>query len=323
MRHINFVSNKPKSVSQITAIRTDLADLPFGSTIRQFMDYMTIEAGLSENTILAYGRDLREFAKFCFVEKIKTLNNITALTIQNYMKSMAKNSKAEASISRSLVAIKMLLRYAMMMGFVAEDFTKILEGPKLWQKLPVVCSKNQVIDLLQAPQPEDRYCLRDRALLELLYATGMRAAEVAGLKIKDLNMNIGYLRCIGKGKKERIIPLSKIAITAIEKYLTDLRPHLEKPHSGNFLLLSRTGRPLDRIEIWRLVKKYATRCGMPPAMTVHTLRHCFASHLLAGGADLRSVQEMLGHVNIATTQIYTHIDQDRLRNIHKKFHPMG
>jgi integrase/recombinase XerD len=158
-------------------------------------------------------------------------------------------------------------------------------------------------------------------MLELLYATGVRASELAGLKVSDLNLDIGYLRCLGKGSRERIIPVGQAAIAATVDYLQTLRPRLAKPHSGDFLLLSRTGRPMSRIEIWRLIKKYAARAGMPKNLTVHTLRHCFATHLLAGGADLRSLQEMLGHVDIATTQIYTHVDQERLRSIHKRFHP--
>ena len=158
-------------------------------------------------------------------------------------------------------------------------------------------------------------------MLELLYATGARAGELSGMRTSSLNLDIGYLRCLGKGNRERIIPVGKVAIAVTTEYLRNLRPKLAKPFSDDFLLLSRTGRPLSRIEIWRLVKKYAVRAGMPRNLTVHTLRHCFATHLLAGGADLRSVQEMLGHVDIATTQIYTHVDQSRLRSIHKKFHP--
>ena len=154
-----------------------------------------------------------------------------------------------------------------------------------------------------------------------MYATGLRASELAGLKISDLNLDIGYLRCFGKGNRERVIPMGNVAIEAVIEYLKKLRPVLSKPFSSNFLLISRTGRAMSRIEIWRLVKKYAQRAGMPRNLTAHTLRHCFATHLLAGGADLRSVQEMLGHVDIATTQIYTHVDHERLRQIHRQFHP--
>jgi integrase/recombinase XerD len=198
-----------------------------------------------------------------------------------------------------------------------------LESPKLWQKLPIVCSKDQVAKLIDSPDAKEPYYFRDRGLLELLYATGARASEVAGLKIGDVNLKIGYVRCLGKGKKERVIPLNKAAIGAIEEYLEQFRGKLAKSFSGDFLFLSRTGKALSRIEIWRIVKKYACRAGLPRQMTTHTLRHCFATHLLSGGADLRSVQEMLGHVDIATTQIYTHVDAERLRSVHKKFHPRG
>jgi len=301
---------------------------------------------------LAYGRDLKSFLKYCKSNKISQLQQIRPPLIQNYLRILAqepKNTssrgcelipagdpalpvsawpsqdgrepKAGSSIKRCLVAVRMFLRFAKLIGLIEDDLTTILESPKIWQKLPCVCSKQQVINLLNAPCPDEPFYLRDKAMLELLYATGIRAGELAGLKTSDLNLNIGYLRCLGKGNRERVIPIGKVAIAAVVEYLTNLRPRLLRPFSADFLLLSRTGRPMSRIEIWRLVKKYAIRAGMPRNLTVHTLRHCFATHLLAGGADLRSVQEMLGHVDIATTQIYTHVDHERLRKIHKEFHP--
>jgi integrase/recombinase XerD len=215
----------------------------------------------------------------------------------------------------------MLLRYGKLNGWVQDDYSSQMDTPKIWQRLPRICSRDQVMNLIQSPCEEDAYCLRDRALLELLYATGMRASEVAGLTLQDLNLKIGYLRCFGKGSRERVVPLGRAAIAAVQIYLNDQRPELLGPKSEGYVLLSRTGRPLGRIEIWRLVKKYAVRAGMPRSISPHTLRHCFATHLLSGGADLRSVQEMLGHVDIATTQIYTHVDQDRLRSVHRQFHP--
>jgi integrase/recombinase XerD len=184
-----------------------------------------------------------------------------------------------------------------------------------------VVSREQVFGLLEAPAPEDPYYLRDRAMLFLLYATGARAGEVVGMKVRDVNLDIGYVRCFGKGRKERIVPLGKSAVGCLKQYLAEQRPLLIKPHSPETLFLSRTGHGLDRINLWRVVKKYALRAGMPRKMTVHTLRHCFATHLLSGGADLRSLQEMLGHADVRTTQIYTHVDQDRLKAIHKKYHP--
>jgi integrase/recombinase XerD len=276
---------------------------------------------LAKNTVLAYGRDLRGFLKFCSSSKISELRQIKPTLIQHYLRKLSQEQKSESSIKRALVAIRMFLRFGKLTGLVEDDLTSILESPKVWQKLPCICSKQQVVELLDAPSPDEPFYFRDRAMLELLYATGMRASEIAGLKVSDLNFNVGYLRCLGKGNRERIIPLGKAAIAAVKDYLMKLRPKLRKSFSDDSLLLSRTGRPMSRIEIWRLVKKYAVRAGMPRNLTAHTLRHCFATHLLAGGADLRSVQEMLGHVDIATTQIYTHVDHERLRKIHRKFHP--
>jgi len=298
-----------------------LKEAPLGANIKAFLDYLAIEAGLANNTVLGYGRDLKSFAVYCGNEKISSLAQIRPPHIQKYLKILTSEEKAEGSIKRALVAIKMFLRYGKLVNLIQDDCTSILEGPKLWQRLPTVCSKHHVFKLLEAPTADDPYYLRDKALLELLYATGMRASELSGLKVSDLNLKIGYLRCFGKGKKERIVPVGKTACAAAEHYLLEQRIQLIRPFSGDAFLLSRTGRPMGRIELWRIVKKYALRAGMPKKLTVHTLRHCFATHLLSGGADLRSVQEMLGHVDIATTQIYTHVDQDRLRAIHKKFHP--
>ena len=297
-----------------------------GQSVRSFLNYLTVEAGLANNTILAYGRDLKSFTRYLILDSgfssRNELRQIKPALIQNYLRVLTEEHKSESSIKRSLVAIRMLLRFGKLTGLIEDDFSSLLESPKVWQKLPCVCSKQQVLELLNAPCPDEPFYFRDKAMLELLYATGVRASEIAGLKTSDLNLNIGYLRCLGKGSRERVVPMGKVAIAAIEEYLRNLRPRLVRSaFSGDFLLLSRTGRPMSRIEIWRLVKKYAIRAGMPRNLTVHTLRHCFATHLLAGGADLRSVQEMLGHVDIATTQIYTHVDQERLRKIHRKYHP--
>lgn len=306
---------------QTKSVNEKLLLLPLGRHARDFLDYLTVEAGLANNTILAYGRDLKAFLEYCLGRNIKDLNQITPALIYDYQRLPTTEDKAETSLKRSIVAIKMFLRFCKLNCLIENDFTSILEHPKLWQKLPAVCSKKQVLALINAPLPEEPFYLRDKAILEILYATGMRAGELAGLKIPSLNLDIGYLRCLGKGNRERIIPVGKAAIDAINAYLKEQRLNLAKPFSDDWLLLSRTGRQMSRIEIWRIIKKYAARAGMSRNLTAHTLRHCFATHLLAGGADLRSIQEMLGHVDIATTQIYTHVDHERLRSIHKKFHP--
>jgi len=307
--------------TQAQSISDDLLFLPLGSIAKSFLDYLKVEAGLAENSILGYGRDLRGLLEFCESENVREIGQLSPVLIQSYLKTLTQDSKAESSMKRCVVAIRMFLRFAKLTGLIENDFIELLEGPKLWQKLPTIAGKQQVIALLNAPSDKEPFYLRDKAMLELLYATGLRASELAGLKKTDVNLDIGYLRCLGKGNRERVVPVGKVAIAAVAEYLRGLRPKLAKPGSGDFLLLSRTGRPLGRIEIWRLVKKYAARAGMPGNLTAHTLRHCFATHLLAGGADLRSLQEMLGHVDIATTQIYTHVDQERLRKIHKEFHP--
>lgn len=306
---------------QTQSVNRKILEFPFGNVVKSFLDYLCVEAGLSNNTILAYGRDLKSFLGYCQSRNVNELNQIRPPLIHEYLIKLSREEKIESSIKRGLVAIRMFLRFAVSSKLIEDDFTALLENPKVWQKLPCVCNEQQVVNLLNAPDEKESYYLRDKALLELLYASGTRASEVANMKISNLNLDIGYLRCIGKGQKERIVPIGKLAIAAIKDYLVELRPKLANNHSQDFLLLSRTGRPLSRIEIWRLVKKYANRAGMPRNLTVHTLRHCFATHLLSGGADLRSVQEMLGHVDISTTQIYTHVDQSRLRKIHKQYHP--
>ena len=307
--------------TQTQSVGEKLLSLPLGRDVKAFLDYLTVEAGLSDNTVQAYGRDLKSFLEYCESRHIGRLSHVEPTLIQDYLRTMFQRSKAESSVKRGLAAIRMFLRFSRLTGLIDNDFAGLLESPKLWQKLPVICSTKQVVDLLDAPSADEPYYLRDKAMLELLYATGIRAGELAGLRVSDLNLDIGYLRCLGKGNKERVIPVGRTAVSATLAYLRELRPRLTGPGSGGSLLLSRTGLPLSRIEIWRLVKKYAIRAGMPRNLTVHTLRHCFATHLLRGGADLRSVQEMLGHADIATTQIYTHVDQERLRTIHRQFHP--
>lgn len=302
-----------------------------GKNVNDFLKYLVVEAGLSNNTILAYGRDLKNFLQFTADNDITDIRAIDPIIINSYQITLSKIDRTETTQKRSLVAVRMFLRFCMLMGIIEDDLHSVLDAPKLWQRLPIVCSKDKVLQLLNAPDPAEPYYQRDKALLELLYASGLRASEAATLKIKDVNLDIGYLRCIGKGKRERIVPIGKIAIAALRNYINGQRQQLilaKKPNTqtqqtfGQTLFLSRTANPLGRIEVWRIVKKYAAIAGLPPGITAHTLRHCFATHLLSGGADLRSIQEMLGHVDIATTQIYTHVDSDRLRAIHKKFHPL-
>ena len=302
-------------------IHERLRGVVFGDFVREYLNYLTIEAGLADNSVLGYGRDILGFVVYCQGRGIGELCELEASVVQDYIIGLSRYGKAEASVKRVLIAIRMFFRYNKLMGRMEDDFSEVLESPKLWQKLPSICSSEQVVKLLEAPEPGEPFYQRDRAILELLYATGVRASELANLKVKDVNLDIGYLRCFGKGSKERVVPVGRSAVEAVREYIRGQRSNMVKFESGDFLFLSRTSKPMSRIEIWRIIKKYARRAGMGAGVTVHTLRHCFATHMLSGGADLRSVQEMLGHVDISTTQIYTHVDQARLVSIHKKYHP--
>lgn len=298
-------------------------DPPGFELLRDFLNYLTVEAGLADNTIAAYRRDLRRFLGY-LAGTGKSPASASPPDVQKHLRQLKEEGLAISSISRALVAVKMFMRFLVMSGKCGRDITDALDSPKRWQKLPHLLSRDNTRSLLAGVDEDDTLYLRDRGLLELLYASGLRASEAASLKVADLNCRIGYLRCFGKGSKERVVPVGRPAVEAIETYLENLRPKLAAQSGGaddGALFLSQRGRPLDRTAVWRIVKRAARRAGLGGKISPHTLRHCFATHLLAGGADLRAVQEMLGHVDIATTQIYTHVDSDRLKSIHKKFHP--
>lgn len=287
-----------------------------------FLNYLTVECGLAENTLQAYRRDLDGLARHLEARGQPNLAAVTADDIVVFMMAQKDRGLASNSIARALVAIKMFYRFLYREGFIGRDLTATLESPKLWRKLPSILTVSEVESLLHAPSRRP-IGIRDRAILETLYATGARVSEVAHLDLQSVNLEIGYLRCFGKGSKERIVPLGRAARDAIERYLSEARLRLLVNPEARALFLSRSGRPLGREAIWRLVKKYAARAGIAKNISPHTLRHSFATHLLQGGADLRAVQEMLGHADISTTQLYTHVDRDRLKAIHRQFHPRG
>ena len=286
-----------------------------------FLDYLTIECGLSINTLQAYQRDLGRLAAFLGIEDGQGWDTVTGDQVIAFLMAEKSRGCAVPTVSRALVAARMFFRYLSAEGLVPHDPTEHLESPRLWQTLPEVMDRRAVDRLLSAPDPaHDRLPRRDRAVLEFLYATGARASETADLTLDSVNPEGGYVHCIGKGRKERIVPIGRRALEALDVYLAEERPRLDRrgdPH----LFLTHSGRRLGRETIWRLVKKYARRAGVSRRVSPHTLRHSFATHLLEGGADLRAVQEMLGHVDIATTQVYTHVDPSRLKAIHKKYHP--
>jgi integrase/recombinase XerD len=287
-----------------------------------FRAYLRGERGLAENTQLAYGRDLEHFAQWFAQAGRRDHLALTLTDFAAYLAFLRDLGLAPPSVARHIVALKVFYRFLKLEGRVATATVELLDSPGLWERIPHVLSPQQAARLLSAPQAKDRYYLRDWALLETLYAAGARASEVANLKAADLFLEQEFLRCRGKGNKERIVPLGKPALAALEAYLNDLRPRLlGRGGDSPWVFLSKGGKRLTRTMIWILVRKYARRAGLAGKVSPHTLRHSFATHLLEGGADLRIVQELLGHANIATTQIYTHVDRKRLHAIHAKHHP--
>ncbi len=287
-----------------------------------FLNYLIVECGLSDNTIKGYKGDLRNFSNYLQDEGIKQFQDLRAKMIVSFIEKEKQRGLSENSISRSLVTIKMLYKYMIMEGKISANPMSSVNTLKLQKHLPEVLHYKTVEKILRAPDCNDKLGIRDKAILELMYATGARVSEVASIKVSWINFDYGYIRCQGKGSKQRIVPMGAEASKSIRRYLQEVRPLLVKMEADEPLLfLSRTGKKLRRENIWSIVKKYAIKAGIRSNISPHTLRHSFATHLLEGGADLRSVQEMLGHSNISTTQIYTHIDRKYLKSIHQKFHP--
>lgn len=288
--------------------------------VKRFLDHLFVECGLAGSTVTAYQRDLRGFWDHLEAREVEP-GDISIDDVQKYLIELPRRGLALSSIARHLASIKVLLRYLFAERILRRDIASLIESPRRWRTIPDTVRYSQVEALLRAPVPTDEFYLRDRALLELLFATGMRVSEATELNVDQINLTLGYVRCMGKGRKERLIPVGRAAIKAVQTYLELLRPRLLGERNEAALFLSRTGRPLDRTNVWRLVRKYATVAGIKHRLSPHTLRHSFATQLLAGGADLRIVQELLGHANVTTTQIYTHVDEMQLKQVHRKYHP--
>lgn len=293
-----------------------------------YVRYLVTECGLADNSVKAYRSDLQQF--FEWFEKRRStsasageLQKVDLQLLTEFLQDLHERKLAASSIARHLVALKMFFRYLVLEGIVLESVVELLNSPKLWQRLPHVMSPDMVNRLLSAPGPEDPFPLRDRAFLALLYATGCRVSEVANLTLRDLHLEEGFCRCLGKGNKERLVSLNPVVKAALVNYLEKLRPELVRGRECDALFVSRTGRSLTRIMLWKLVKKYAFRIGASDQVSPHTLRHSFATHMLAGGAEIRALQELLGHASIATTQLYTQVETSRLKSIHTKCHPRG
>ncbi len=288
--------------------------------LEAFVDYSAGECHLAENTVAAYRRDLKRFFEWLDGRSIPALS---VRDLSDYAGWLHEQKLGPASLARHLVSVKVFFRYLQLEGVLEENLAELLGSQKLWERVPEVLSPQQINRLFETPTKRDPFWRRDRAMLELLYATGCRASELSSLKLRDMHPEEGFCMCRGKGNKERLVPLGNRAAEAFRSYLQEERPTLaaRAPSEPPWALLSYRGRRLRRERIWELLKRYARRVGAPNSVSPHTMRHSFATHLLAGGADLRQVQEMLGHASIATTQIYTHVDHTRLKAVHKKFHP--
>jgi len=287
--------------------------------LNAFILHLAAERGLADNTQLAYRRDLQDLHEY-LLERSLTYLSAGADDYRRYLQDQTRLGQSTRTVSRRLAAIRALLKFLATLGHDRSLILQQLERPKPEQSLPKVLNRQQVNELVACPDPKSPLFSRDVAILELLYASGLRATELCELKLRDVNLDVGCVRVFGKGSKERIVPLGKAASQAITRYLRDDRPKFDRNRS-ELLFLSRTGRPMERVGLWMLVEKLGRRSGLLKRISPHTLRHCFATHLLGGGADLRVVQELLGHSDINTTQIYTHVDHSRLKAVHKKYHP--
>jgi integrase/recombinase XerD len=291
--------------------------------LARFADYVALEQGLSPRTQEAYRRDLQRFAEYAEAKGVAAPPDITSRLLREYVYHLKDLGLSPASIRRNVSAVRTYFRFLIGDGLVVRDPSERLETPKRWRTLPDVLTVEEVQQLLAAPTLDDALVFRDRALLELAYGAGLRVSEWIGLGVRDLLLEDGLVRVFGKGSKERLVPIGRSAIGAAAIYLRELRPRLEKGEGKGALFLNARGRPLTRMGAWKILRGHVERAGITKHVSPHTLRHSFATHLLEGGADLRAVQEMLGHVDIATTQIYTHVDREYLRQVHRSYHPRG
>lgn len=310
-----------------------MASGDFESVRRSFMGYIRVECGLSKNTLEAYGRDLRDLFDDLTEQGCASIQDVGPRQLADHLGGLkAKRKMNPSSVARHLATIKMLFRYLASEKVIESNPADWLDQPTRWRRLPSVLSPSQIRKLIDTPQPPPAgrraasapLWLRDRAMLELMYACGLRASEVGGLGVVDLNETLRVARVRGKGGSERLAPMGRPAEEAVRRYAEECRPGLLRADGRDKgrLLLSRTGRPLERVAVWQIVKKHAAAAGIRDVHP-HTLRHSFATHLLIGGADLRVVQELLGHADISTTQVYTHVDRTHLKDVHRRFHPRG
>ncbi|QQZ10966.1 site-specific tyrosine recombinase XerD [Heyndrickxia vini] len=291
--------------------------------LRDFIHFMIVEKGLSKNTVVSYERDLKSYINYMQkVEQIETLNGITRVHIVHFLNHLKQQGKSAKTLARHVASVRSFHQFLLREKATDSDPSVHIETPQTERNLPKVLSLSEVEALLDAPSETGALPLRDKSMLELLYATGMRVSELINLNLDDLHLTMGFVRCLGKGNKERIIPIGKTASTILETYLKDSRPKLRsKQYQTEALFLNHLGNRLTRQGFWKILKGLARKANIQKELTPHTLRHSFATHLLENGADLRAVQEMLGHADISTTQIYTHVSKTRLKDVYSKHHP--
>ena len=289
--------------------------------LERFGDFLALEQGASPRTHEAYGRDLARFAGYAHVKGAASPVDVGARLLREYVYHLKDLGLAPASIRRNVSAVRTYYRFLLAEGHVVRDPSERLETPRRWRTLPEVLTVDEVSRLLAAPSLDEPLAFRDRALLELAYGAGLRVSEWIGLAVRDVLLEEQLVRVFGKGSKERLVPIGRTAIGAVAIYLRELRPRLEQGAGKGILFLNARGTPLTRMGAWKILRKYVELAGITKQVSPHTLRHSFATHLLEGGADLRAVQEMLGHADISTTQIYTHVDREYLRSVHRQFHP--
>ncbi|HTR19502.1 MAG TPA: site-specific tyrosine recombinase XerD [Gemmatimonadales bacterium] len=291
--------------------------------LEQFRDYLALEAGHSAHTVSNYLRDVNRLVSHAVPRGVRAPTDLTAAQLREFVYELKDLGLSPATIHRQISAIRSYFRFLVGEGYATRNPSERLESPKRWRTLPTVLTVAEVDRLLSAPTPDERLGIRDRALLELAYATGARVSELIGVTLHDLSFDEGVARLFGKGKKERLVPVGRRALGAVALYAREIRPTLDRGGGRGILFLNARGTPLSRVGAWGIIKAAARSAGVAKRVTPHTLRHTFATHLLEGGADLRAVQEMLGHADLSTTQLYTHVDRDYLRSVHRQFHPRG
>jgi integrase/recombinase XerD len=289
--------------------------------VERFDDFLALEQGASVETSKAYKLDIARFVTYVSLKGAKSPVDIGARTLREYVFHLKDLGLSPASIRRNVSAVRTYFKFLVGEGHVVRDPSERLETPRKWRTLPDVLGVDEIEKLLAAPSLDEPFAFRDRAMLELAYGAGLRVSEWISLGVRDVMLQDHLVRVFGKGAKERLVPIGRRAIGAIAIYLRELRPKLEKGEGKGVLFLNARGQPMSRMGAWKILRKYVDQVGITKPVSPHTLRHSFATHLLEGGADLRAVQEMLGHVDISTTQIYTHVDREYLRSVHKQFHP--